>query len=253
MNLRIKSLFIAWSCLPLLAGPSFGQDPAAPPAKEVFANAHLLKTCAWLDAQRADRGLVVLDARSPDEYAQGHIPGAINLPTSDTFDPKHRGDLGSPEQIARHLGARGVTPATGLVIYDGGKSTSAARVFWTLELYGHAKVAVLDGGFTKWKADKREVSREAAKPTAAKYKFGQAADRLSTKAGIIADMKDSKCVMLDARSQGEFDAGRIPGAVHIDWVKNFTGDEVPTLLSPAKLRALYVDQGVTRDKRVHAY
>ena len=49
------------------------------------------------------------------------------------------------------------------------------------------------------------------------------------------------------------DAGRSPAAVRIAWTQNYTDGDLPVFRSPAELIALYRDQGVTSDKRVHAY
>jgi thiosulfate/3-mercaptopyruvate sulfurtransferase len=43
------------------------------------------------------------------------------------------------------------------VVYDGAGIFSAARVWWTFRLMGKTDVAVLDGGFPKWKAEGREI------------------------------------------------------------------------------------------------
>ena len=67
--------------------------------------------------------------------------------------------------------------------------------------------------------------------------------------------------MLDARTEGEFSGedaraergGHIPGAVHIEWTENFTSGEAPVFKSALELEKLYEGQGVTKDKRVHAY
>ena len=40
---------------------------------------------AGLERFRAAEGAVLLDVREPDEYADGHIPGSVNLPLS-SFD-----------------------------------------------------------------------------------------------------------------------------------------------------------------------
>ena len=37
---------------------------------------------AEADAMRAGEGVVVLDVREPDEYAAGHVAGAVNVPLS---------------------------------------------------------------------------------------------------------------------------------------------------------------------------
>lgn len=36
-----------------------------------------------VDMMKKESGYIILDARRPDEYAAGHIPGAINLPNED--------------------------------------------------------------------------------------------------------------------------------------------------------------------------
>ena len=59
--------------------------PAAPPDEAVahFAASFAFETDCWdvHDAlSRPDPGFVVLDVRSPDLYAQGHVPGAVSLP-----------------------------------------------------------------------------------------------------------------------------------------------------------------------------
>jgi len=47
--------------------------------------------------------------------------------------------------------------------------------------------------------------------------------------------------------------GHVPGAVNIEWTRNFTGGDAPVLKPAAELEAMYAQEGVTRDKRVHAY
>ncbi|MFT7679868.1 MAG: thiosulfate/3-mercaptopyruvate sulfurtransferase [Planctomycetota bacterium] len=255
MRLPTSLQLAACSGLFLLASPLCAQDKAGQGEAYVFPNAHLLVSIDWVGEFGADDGVVVVDTRSSKDYGQGHIPDAVHLPTSDTFDPAHMGDIASAAAIAKHLGARGITADTHVVLYDWGKSTDAARVMWTLETYGHKQVSVVDGGFVKWKKDDFPSSREAAKPEAVEYILGKPTTRLSTREEIITDLDDEQCMVLDSRSTREYSSGRIPGAVHIDWLENFTPDDSgsPILLAPAALHKLYVDQGVTLDKRLHAY
>lgn len=60
---------------------------AIPPAESAAAKAHFalqfaLETDCWdvHDAMERGADFVLLDVRSPDLFAKGHIPGAINLP-----------------------------------------------------------------------------------------------------------------------------------------------------------------------------
>ena len=36
-----------------------------------------------VEIMKKESGYIILDVRRPDEYAEGHIPGAINLPNED--------------------------------------------------------------------------------------------------------------------------------------------------------------------------
>lgn len=59
--------------------------PAAPPsaAEAHFAASFMFETDCWdtYDAlARAEPGFVLLDVRSPEMFAKGHVPGATNLP-----------------------------------------------------------------------------------------------------------------------------------------------------------------------------
>ena len=114
------------SANPPAASASPGQDDEK---KEGFANPDLLVTTAWLAEHGHDEGVSVVDARGAKDFAAGHVPGAVSIPLAATYDPEASGNIGSPEQIAALLGAQGIAASTHVVIYDEGKSTTAARFF----------------------------------------------------------------------------------------------------------------------------
>jgi rhodanese-related sulfurtransferase len=66
----MKKLALAL-CVALVALPALAGDPAAPLAP-VSAKA--------LEQRLGEAGLVVLDVRTAEEFAAGHVPGAINVP-----------------------------------------------------------------------------------------------------------------------------------------------------------------------------
>jgi len=248
----VAALFILLTVSgPLPASAESLQDEK--PEKVSFANPQLLLTTDWLAEHGKDKGVVIVDVRDADNYAAAHVPGAVHLRAAETSDPESRWSIGSAKHIAELLGARGISAASHIVLYDGGKSTAAGRVFWVLEVYGHARVSVIDGGFTKWRAEKRDTTKEVAKATATEYKIGARTRKLSTGEVLLADVGKADAVMLDARTKREYTSGRIPHAVRIEWTENFTAGEVPVFKSPADLMRLYSDQGVTPDKRIHAY
>jgi thiosulfate/3-mercaptopyruvate sulfurtransferase len=238
---------------PLMISMALGASPQDAVDADGFANPELLVTTAWLAEHGADDGVVVVDVRSSKDFEIAHVPGAVSIPSSATYDPAVRGNIGSKEQVAALLGAQGIAATSHVVLYDGGRSTAAARVFWTLEVYGHARVSVVDGGLAKWLAEERATSTEHPVTTPVEYAVGSRPERLSELDQLLEDVEAPDVVMLDARSSGEYEAGRIPAAVRIEWLQNYSDDEVPVFRSPAELRKLYADQGVTSDKRVHAY
>ena len=245
-----------------------GCAPAATPTPTLeleeigYANPELLVETDWLAGHLDDTDVRIVDARDAEEYQAGHIPGAVSIPRPTTFDPEaSKGIIGQSEQVAALFGSQGIDETAHVVVYDEGKGTAAARVFWTLEYYGHPRVSVLNGGFTKWQAEAREVTVE--EPEIAPVTFTVSPDPtiLSTREQILEDIGQADVLMLDARSPEEYRGedlrakrgGHIAGAVNIDWVENFTVGDVPVFKSAAELARLYEAAGVTQDKLIHAY
>lgn len=239
------------------------ESQAASEAAPGFENPDLLVDTDWLADHLGDDGLRILDARDEESYAAGHIPGAIRVDRSDLYDPdRDPGSMvGTPEQIATRFGEKGVDEYVHVVVYDQGRATTAARVFWTLEYYGHPRVSVLNGGITKWEAEGRELSTDTPSPTPVTFTVRANPEAVSTQDQVADDLADENVVILDVRSDEEFSGevaradrgGHIPGAVHIEWTHNFTDGDVPVFKPSFQLAQLYEDQGVTPDKRIHAY
>ncbi|ASN82897.1 rhodanese-like domain-containing protein [Deinococcus ficus] len=82
-------------------------------------------------------GATLYDVREPEEYAQGHIPGAVNLPLSEL--------QGREDEIR--------TPAV-IVCLSGGRSASAAGY---LTDQGKADIMNLVGGTLGWIREGRDV------------------------------------------------------------------------------------------------
>jgi len=122
----------------------------------------------WLAAHLKDPDLRLLDASwmmpamerdARAEYDAGHIPGARYFDIDDISD--HRSELPHMvppvEKFMSRLRAMGVGDGHQVVVYDGLGLFSAARVWWLFRLMGQSNIAVLDGGFPKWKAEGREI------------------------------------------------------------------------------------------------
>lgn len=257
---------ITLALMAVLAACATGSTPtpATTPTTQpvVFANPDLLVDTEWLAEHLDDPNIRIVDARPASEYQANHIQGAIRLPVEDTFNPVGPKQMaGSQEQIEQLFGQSGIDRGTRVIVYDNGKETKAPRTLWTLEYYGHTKVAVLDGGFKKWQGENLPVANEEHKAAATSFSASAQPSLLADKDDILAALNKPGVAIVDARSAAEYRGedlrakrgGHVPGAVNIDWRDLFTADETPVLKSPADLRKMYEDAGVTRDKEVFVY
>src|SRR5438094_7754455 len=87
-------------------------DPSA--ANNYFRNKLSLETDpsdVYHDITNKISGIVVLDARTPDTYATGHVPGSINLPHR-TIDSSTTGSLPRAKVIATYCDGVFCNPST---------------------------------------------------------------------------------------------------------------------------------------------
>jgi thiosulfate/3-mercaptopyruvate sulfurtransferase len=195
------------------------------------------------------------DARA--EYLAGHLPGAV------FFDLDAVSDPGSPlphmlpptRQFAEQMGALGIGDGDDVVVYDGsGANLSAARVWWMFRAFGHGRVAVLDGGLPKWRAEGRPLEAGAVSLPAARF------TPRAVPAGVVRDLASVRRVLehreaqvVDMRSAGRFAGtepeprpglrgGHIPGSRNLPYTELVRADG--TLLPPDALRQRIASAGV---------
>ncbi len=208
----------------------------------------------------------VVDARSPEDYAAGHIPGALSLFVR-RLQYVERGTpeiLVPVEQAESVLGALGITPAHTIIVYDETIWEPAARVFWTLELLGHPKVHVLNGGLSKWIKEGRPVGKETAPATPGKYAAKPDWSKYADAAYVLTKLKDPTVALVDHRDQRQWSgqvasrqvrrAGRIPGSVLVDPDLFLASkDGVKVFKDEPDLAKMYADAGAAKDKEIVTY
>lgn len=225
------------------------------------ANPQLIWSADELNDRLGEPGLLILDSRPPEDFSNGHIPGASSL---DLFGisliDTRPGPLDAFLWIIAHLfGAKGVTPDRPVVVHDRVSGERAARLFWFLDLFGHEKVHVLDGGFSAWEAGGRPTSRDARVPERASFAPRLLRDRLATAEDVLERLGRPGAAILDVRSEAEHQAtlvrsargGRIPGAAHLEWKNNLGADGTfkPVGTLESQFRAI----GITPDREIIPY
>ena len=232
-----------------------------------YPNARFLVTTQWVADHLKDPNVRILDRQDvePDEefYAKGHIPNSIRM----TTDPIKGTRLGIQEMLLvkdliRFLEESGVSNDHHIVIVSrSDRFPAATRVFWALELLGHKKVSVLDGGIDKWTAEKRPMTSEAPRFEKTTYKVDLKRDRLMTGdelAGYIGSFKELGIVVVDSRRPEEFEGakmsrassklGRIPGAVSLFFPAILVGENYKEFKSADEIKKIFDAKGITRDK-----
>lgn len=244
----------ATSSKPAASGATTGAMPTT------YTNANLIVDVKWLKDHLKDPTIRIVDSRSAADYDKGHIPGAVNLPVADTFDPDQQKNYpDTKEKLEALLTNKGIGNAVRVITYDNGKETAGPRLFWTLEYLGHTNAAVLDGGIKLWQSSGGEVNTEAPKVESSKFTSKIDPAKMPTKTQCEAAIGDPTKVILDARSPEEFRGddlrakygGHIPGAVNVDYRETFGADT--ELKGPVALRTLYESRGVTKDKEIIAH
>lgn len=230
-------------------------------AAKAFAVPDLLWDVAELQSRLGRSGLKVLDVRVGEDYAMGHIPGAVHFSVYgvNTYDTDEAPLKSFTHMWAFLLGLRGISADETIVVYDDISGMSAARAFWFLEYLGHGDVHLLDGGFNAWRAAGLEIARDAQAPKATSFRYDTVRDRVATYRDMRDAIDDCDKVILDTRSEKEWlgidkraaRGGTIPSAVHLDWENHLTADG--RLKTADDLRSMFDLRGVSANKEVLAF
>lgn len=191
-------------------------------------------------------GAVLVDVRPAEEYAAGHIKGAINIPMAAlTVNEPYENTIAGGDQVASVLGAAGITEADALLLYDGNANMQAARVQWTLNVYGNFNAKVVSGGFEKLVKAGAELDAAATMLPEATYTLGEKQKKLLVNIDYIKmliDTPEENVVIIDARTAAEFAQGTIPGAINIDYaLNNYPSGEYK---SPMDLQSTYLNKHI---------
>lgn len=210
-----------------------------------------------LSIASARKDLVVLDCRHVlgdgeaglRDYQLAHVPGALfahmdrDLSSSGRAAGSGRHPWPDSADFTACLGRWGITPAHQVVAYDQGDGAFAARLWFLLRALGHAKVAVLDGGWQRWVALGLPVQGfVAGRPPEHYPDPGFRHERLLD-ADAVRQRLASGAPLIDARAAARFRgdeepvdrvAGHVPGAINRPYADNLEGGRFKT---PVRLAA----------------
>jgi len=227
---------------------------------------------AWLAASLGAPDLKVVDGswylptekRDPmAEYRVAHIPGAVFFDIDAIADTEtslpHM--LPSPAAFAAAVGALGISNDDRVVVYDGAGQLGAARVWWELRVFGHERVAVLDGGLPKWRAEGHPVVAGVERPKPTRYVASRMnAELVRGYDDVRANIEAGEEQVLDLRSVGRFNgtepeprqglrSGHIPGSLNLP-LPAVLDPVSKTFLPREQLQAVFAGAGLDSSRPV---
>ncbi|MCC6168903.1 MAG: sulfurtransferase [Caldilineaceae bacterium] len=110
-----------------------------------------LATLAWVQTHLDDPGVVLVDTRTPGEYAQGHLPGAINWDWMNGVPAGSWNTLRPLAELYSDLTAHGITPDKEIVTYCR-SGARASHTYLLLRRLGYPRVRNYDGSWLEWSA-----------------------------------------------------------------------------------------------------
>lgn len=206
-----------------------------------------------------DKNTVIVSCRTAADYKQVHLPGAVNVPHLELYtEPTSNGYIKPAAELAKYLGAKGISNTNTIVLYDEGSGKYSGRLYWVLKYLGAKDVKILDGQMKGWRAARKPVTRAPVKRKAATFTPSVQKQYLATTEQVKAATKGG-AVIVDVRTpeeykgtdDGDIRKGHIPGAVNLNY--ELLTNEDKTMKSAAELQKLFSSKGITKDKTIILY
>lgn len=215
----------------------------------------------WVAAHAADSAVRIVDMRRTG-YADGHVPGAAYLSPEAIRDAKSPPTfLPTPAAFEEMMAVLGISNTTRVVVYDERGGIYAARLWWILNYFGHANVALVDGGWIKWTAEHRPTTTAAPTVAASRFTARPQPRWVATAADVVAAIDTPATKIVDARTDAEIDGkdlrnirrgGFIPNSVPVYW-EDLLDPQAKTFKPADEIREIYEARGILPTQDVIAY
>jgi len=199
--------------------------------------------------------LIIVDMQSLEDYASGHVDGAVNITKNDiVIKVPVDNMLLSKTKFETLMGEKGIDNDSTVLIYDNDRM-SAARLWWTFLMYGNENVLVVDGGLQAINESGIKMSTEAPKVKETTYTAGEKNNDYLAKINDVKaqlDEPNENVVLLDVRTDQEYaEKGKIPSSIMMDYANIFYPDN--TFKDVQTTRINFMDDGMRPEKEIIIY
>lgn len=216
-----------------------------------------------LEPLLGQKNLYLVDLCRREIYEQYHIPGAVHLEYKYLTHgaPPGPGLLPAKEKLEALFSALGLKPEHHVVAYDDEGGGKSGRLLWTLDVLGHHRASVVNGGMQAWINEGHPHSQEPSWPQPAEFKVGGTGPALADKSYVLDHLGDPHVALLDGRTPQEYAGeksfalrgGHIPGAVNLNWLDTMDRSRNARFYPDDELRRMLKERDVTPDKEVIVY
>ncbi len=195
----------------------FSDDIPIRPTNSDYENPSLI---TYIDELKnvSDPNVVIVDVRTPEQYAAGHIPGAINLDWANFR--KEKGVFIGVENATGILGEHGINQENEIIVYcssaTGTQCPASYYVFWMFEYIGHEHVSVLDGGYNAW-CPAYGYTQNVTTRSPTTYTATVVDERFADTEWVQNKLNNPGVQIADARTTEDYKAGHIEGAININY------------------------------------
>jgi thiosulfate/3-mercaptopyruvate sulfurtransferase len=205
-----------------------------------IASTRYLVETDWLETHLDDPNLRILDCTtfvraSEDSYVmesglqewrKAHIPGSVFADLSNDLSDQNSQLLfmmPPASQFAKAMSQLGVREGVFVVLYDAFINIWAARLWWMLRSFGFEQAAILNGGWKKWKREKRPTTTETRAYPLGEFTVRPNKELTANREAVLKAIDDPDIIIIDALTRQEYSGelaiygrpGHIPSSVNI--------------------------------------
>ena len=207
--------------------------------------------------------ILIVDMNKAETYLKMHIPGAVQLEYLHITASRRpvMGLVPDDETLAALFSSLGIDANTHVIAYDDEGGGRAARLLWTLEVAGHTRTSMLNGGLHSWANEGHPLDTEPVSPKPKTFNVNRNSGPIADSTYIMEQLDNENCRPLDVRTPDEYHgikkfavrAGHIPGAVNLNWTEAIDTNRNLRFKPDGELQALLAPLGITPDKEVITY
>ena len=157
-----------------------------------------------------DDSVRVVDTRRSQDYAKGHITGAVSIPLRSVLDER-------PEKVVELLTEVGIGDETPVIVYDDSFGAVAARVAWALRHIGHPNVSILEVTYSTWASLGLDCDESESSFPSVHHLLRVDDNILATTEYVKKSLDKDDRVLIDARERLNYLQSHIPKAQNLSW------------------------------------